>query len=312
MKGARYSRLCAVGLVLLGVRPSVGLEAPLPGETVPRRRLVLLIASQLAGRFGADAHAQGGLAALHTYAQTRRTTLRPESGAVLLLHTGDFTGAADAETARNLLYPEGLDLVRYLGLEAALLTGREREVLRQVLRPQTGMPFVEFRPVAPEAKPFDRVPFPFRVVSQSGFAVWISGLSTGQVDARELRRELWRNRAADARVLLLGEPPKDPTPADLRRIGSITNPFDLLPRARRAVDIMAFPDSRDEVRRGSDGSLYCRVRARSVCEVELIYRREHLIGIRTVIFMPNAATSPLGRLRPDPILTRTFPAPVAK
>ncbi len=356
MKSLRHSWLGAIALLLFGLHPSAGVEAPLPGETTPRRRLVVLIGADWAGRFAANARGYGGLGALHSYASARRAGLEAESGGLLLLHTGELTGAQSAGAARQILYPHGFDVLRYLSLDAALLSAREKEFVNSGV-PSFARPwFVEYRDVAPNQPISTARPFPFRILSRAGFHVFVTGVLVGPkgAEVEGVRGELRRNRAADLRVVLLsekpaaaskeaepgaktaritltagdsrtfaaGSPAKDPPPSaqvpserlleELWRLGRIRNIFEPLPSGRQSVGLVAYPSDANEVLHGSNGTLYCRIRSQSVCEVELILRAQRLVGLRARIFEPNSPDSPLPFLTPDPVLTRTYPAPSPK
>ena len=220
MKVTRHKWLFVLGLLLLGLRPSAGFEVPLRGEAEGRRRLVILIAADWGGHYGTDDRGFGGLAALHSYAAAKRTELRAESGALVLLHVGNLTGQTNGPAARKVLYPNGLDLIRYLALDAALLSDAERPFLPVSLGTAVRPPFVEFRNVADRASIHQTSPFPYRIVSRAGFAVFVSGLADPLRDALidGLRTELARNRAADAQVVLLSHPPAAPAEAPNKKV----------------------------------------------------------------------------------------------
>ena len=346
MKFARHRWLYFLGLLLMGLRPSAGVEPPLPGETAGPRRLVLLIAAEYGGHFAADTRGFGGLAALHAYASSRRTLLRQESGALLLFHVGSLTGTTETEVIRRTLYREGLDLIHYLQLDGVLLAIPEQKAVQAVLPRGSKSPFLSFRPVPADVSVHTTFPYPYRIASRAGFHVFASGLSVpARVDViQALRTELGRNRASDAQVVLLSAAPEravdplgrktastvpvafgilSPT-ADTGRepgeqdtslfeklggLNKVANPFRRLPSPRREPPrVVAFPDREGEIRHGADGTIYCRIRPASACEIELTFRRKRLIAVHGHMVSPNGEGSPIPHVPPDPILTRAFPA----
>lgn len=310
----------AVLLLVMALGALAGQEAPLPSNTTPRTELVVLIAAGWSGRFAVDEHGHGGLAATFAYVQKLRAMARPEGGNVIFLHTGELSGATDIKQFQQRLHPGGLDLVRYLRLDAALAAGDELKLVDEagLIRAK---PFI--RPVGsgsekkssqtPTGKAMPG-PSEYRIVPTGAHNVLVAGLSKEAGDIESLGHLLRANRSAEMHIILLERAPSQAGPAleegltRLLGLAKLQNPFDALPQGRRPrVRLIAYPAGIDHSDRGSDGTLYCAISSGSLCEVRIFFEAGLVIGSAVRFVRPNTAHFAADFLKPDPVLMRAFP-----
>ncbi len=213
--------------LLTGVLTTAG-AAPVPSVEPPpdEYSLVVLALGSWRGDFHVDARGRGGLAALHGYTRNRRRLLEARGGSLLLLQTGDFTGArTPAEFARALVRPR-VNLPRYLGFDAFSLSADENRLLwvqrkRAEFRHFPGVSFNRKSPPAKAASGASteldftgallrpRPLAPYRILARGKRNVFITSLTTGpagdyeQTSPAKLEREMIRQSGTDLYVLML-------------------------------------------------------------------------------------------------------------
>ncbi len=217
-------------------------------------QMTLYAIGGLSGEFDVGPDGRGGLAALHTLVERKRRVARVGGrGGVLLVQSGDFTGAtSDAAVRRKLDYPE-LNLARYLRLDAMGASSGETLAYTRLKQSDrsafAGVPAVSFNlrgrgGASPQA---DAVA-PLRLVRRAQYTALISSVTSGAEPRFEtqptalLAREFRRQSGADLYVLLLDRR-KDPRPAPLvdshnlhdaqtpKKLSPYLNSIDLLERA---------------------------------------------------------------------------------
>lgn len=165
-----------------------------------------------AGHWQVDADGTGGLAALQTYLEERRRMLQAEGGGLILVQSGDFSGATTIEEFTARIAPAPLNIPVHMRMDALAPARTELELARKTAgRPDWDrIPFLSlnFR-LAPEE--VDRTNLrPYRLVRRGNYTAFLTALTAGyepEVNGNPielLRRELKRQSGADVIVLLLG------------------------------------------------------------------------------------------------------------
>lgn len=299
-------------------------------------RLTIYAVGAWAGDFGTDNYGRGGLAALHALLEERRKLAAANQEGVLLVQTGDFSGADTvADLRARTVFPE-LNLIRYLQFDALAPGARELALFAADAVGAEAPPLVSLnarprtnaaQPTPAGAAPATATPAPFRLIERNDHTVWISGLTSGaepDFDAtptERLIREMRRNDGAELYILLLDDsaaPPEETRawrrPAELLRDESFWNATFPM----RANELNPYrPDARDRLtqqwlivqngaanvfRRLPEGPHLCRVHGRTVCEVEFEFRARKLHGVRQRFINLNGEQAAQNWIAPDPLL----------
>lgn len=184
------------------------------------------------GKFDVGPEGRGGLAALHTIVENKRRQARVgDRGGVLLVQSGNFTGATTAELLRKKIKYPGVNLARYLRLDALGPTADETlwyAGLKQNREPGfESIPAVSFnfrsavqsdrdRPVQRSKIVREKNPQtvrPFRLLRRSGYTALITAVTSGSEPKfgtdpiNLLAGEFQRQNGADLYMLLLDRRP---------------------------------------------------------------------------------------------------------
>lgn len=322
--------LFASGILVQPLAPRPAAHGRYASPTLPDDyRLAVFAVGAWAGDFGTDEYGRGGLAALHALLEERRKLAAANQESVLLVQTGDFSGANNvAELRARTVFPE-LNLIRYMKFDALAPGARELALFSADTPDRERPPLVSFnaRPALAGATPALATPAPFRLVERNDHTVWISGLTSGaepDFDAtptERLIREMRRNDGAELYILLLDDsaPPPEETrpwrrPAELLRDESFWNAA----FPERAGQLNPYrPDARDRLtqqwlmiqngsanvfRRLPEGPHLCRIAVRTVCEVEFEFRARKLRGVRQRFIDLNGGQAAQNWIAPDPLL----------
>ncbi|MEQ9365945.1 MAG: hypothetical protein RIF32_17005 [Leptospirales bacterium] len=170
-----------------------------------------------AGEFDVDADGRGGLAALHTLVERERREARVgDRGGILLVQSGDFTGAQNAAGLRSKLEYPGLNLPRYLRIDALGPAAAETLAYAGLKKKRAPgiltTPAVSFnlrRALATEQSRAERTLDPFRLVRRGPYTALITAVTSGAEPRFEtdpidlLAGEFRRQDGVDLYVLLL-------------------------------------------------------------------------------------------------------------
>lgn len=214
----------ALGLVAFSAARAHSLHGSRPSVPPKDYRLTVYALGAWQGDFSGqqsgDGRNHGGLAALHTIIEARRRDGRiGERGGVLLVQSGDFTGARTAQELVTKLQKPTLNVLRYMGFDG--LGGSARETLLYDRLSRTGQRGFErspalsfnFRPgtvrdlPAPAAASAGQ--HMFRLVQRDDYTAMLSAVTSGTEPGFDtqptdlLAAEFRRQSGVDLFVLML-------------------------------------------------------------------------------------------------------------
>ncbi|MBX7058795.1 MAG: hypothetical protein K1X75_12080 [Leptospirales bacterium] len=320
---------CALALsALFAERPPHGQDGGPPGDG--RVTLSIVALGAWSGDFGIDREGRGGLAALASYLKRLREQRAASGGGVLLVQSGDFSGARDTATLlQRMVYPE-FELSERLGFQAMAMSGSETILLETMeQRALRNLPVVAFN-----RRPMNQKIPAYRIAEAAQAQVWITAAqsgpqsSFGALSGVALADAIRRQSGADFFVLLLDNSAGDGAwqrssealaqesfwqqlfPQDLADF----DPYRARPHplAERMLIVEA-PAERSNFRRLPEGPFLCRIHGRELCQLDVELRGDVVQGFRQQFLSLNGASSPMAWIAPDPIvlraLSRRLPAP---
>ncbi len=332
-------------LGLLVILPLAFSQAgPVPNHG--RNGITLMATADFAGAYELNSEGSRGWSVLKTYSDRVKRNRRNASRAAYLFHTGDLTGltidphaeasepvehttadgARDAsndhsapggsETTR-LLNRKGVDLLQYTGFDAVAIRTAEQTRLTPEQAPGA---LLRFESLAENWNPDDVLKIESqRILTGPNSFVWItavepaSNLESLQQQIHGIRNEIYRNRAADALVILFALQNSKDTHDEMEpvirldplkwlhaftadRPGNVFHPSDPQPQDFPYSRVVAFLPGKRAFFRTTSGITICRIPAGEICQVEIEFKArrksitQHWIGfqesMRNHAFLP--------------------------
>ncbi len=299
-------------LLILALLPAAG-RTTRSTEGTQDKRLILYAIGNWKGRFTPDVQGRGGLAALHTFVERGRKLAEAEYGSAVLMHAGDFTGAADETAFSRRLLVDEIQLARYVGLEAASLAPLELRIIGAAKDDRLRL----IPAVSSNMRKRGMGVRPDRILAAGRSTIWISAYTPGPAEdfhpaSASVISGRVRAAGSDAFVLLSDRSGMDDARvmkllADMFTLEAVVNPFDALTTAERMdrqtfVILAGAPANR--FYRLENGVRVCEIADRALCEIDLVVRGDMVIGLLQRFVHVNGAGEAASWVRPDSVLEK--------
>lgn len=320
IKAAFWLSMIGLSLFSLSLIQSNHSEAAEPFlSTAADFRLSIFATSGWQGRFQVAEDESGGLARLAAVVRSRRTHYDSIRGEHMLFHIGDFTGAENKEDFFDILHPEDVPLLQHLKFTSLALAIDENYWAKENAFSFDDIPAVSFNwnesfnPFRPDTETLAVHRFYLHPVS--GHSFFISALTKGNepdysVEAyRELRREILRQSGADFYIILLSG--RDWLESEdfkngFLQLDRVENEHDEIDQQHPFSRLLIIAEGESHFRRMPQGSYFCQVPARQVCELDILFRNRHPIGVSQVFHTLTPEDRSYHWIQPDPALQRLF------